>query len=420
MNNDAECQQVIVRVLPETLRAAIGNLDARPAGVLYARPLTLWSGGSLVMVLDRFGVDSSADAGATLATLRRSLRQPSDRPAATAQAAPPLETLGRHLELLLLGDGTLWATCWLRSGLPAPLTTVKTIPGRYTITCSSPSKAASPIQLPRTSRALGSVRGLAAWEDMHVAIVGCGRTGSIIADAMCAQGLRRLTLVDDDVLDSGNLDGMALVSSRAVGRPKVHALGAALCHRFPEIAVSAIADQFPSERSLAAVASADAIVTAVDRDRPRLFAGTVSRQFLMMHLDVGSGPDDRGGFAADIRLTSPDGPCLLCLGGVADPSDSRTSIPGSSSRAVNAAASHLACQALMNAVASGRARSAWWRLHAGTREPTLTTEVLTPKDRDPRCPWCVRAETEYANTFDPGPAGKESISATMRPFRSFQ
>jgi len=387
MDTDAGCEQVVVRVNPEALRAGVSELQSKRTHVLSAKPLSIRGPSTLVLTIDRFfREESELPEGATRVTLRRALRYPGLPP---INGVDPSSTSGaRHLEMLVLEDGTLWATCWLRHGGPAPATMVTTFFGRQLNIAGDASPPPTAIHLPRTAGLLMAGR-LAAWEGLHVAIVGCGRTGSILADALCAQGIRRLTLVDHDVLERGNLDGMALVSARDVGRPKVEAVGSALCHRFPEISVTAVASQFPCERSLCAVAPADVLVTSIDRDRPRLHAAHLARQMLMLHLDIGTGPDGLGAFAADIRLTMPRGLCLLCLGGVADTNDRGSPRPGTSSRVINAAAAHLACQALVNAMANPLPRSDWWRVRAGGRDPIYSSERLTPEQGDTACPWCA-------------------------------
>jgi len=65
--------------------------------------------------------------------------------------------------------------------------------------------------------------GHAALADKRVAVVGCGSVGSKIADMLARSGVRRFTLVDDDVFFPANLIRNEL-DARAIGMHKVDAL----------------------------------------------------------------------------------------------------------------------------------------------------------------------------------------------------
>lgn len=57
----------------------------------------------------------------------------------------------------------------------------------------------------------------------HFSIVGCGSFGSALADMLVRAGAGALTLIDPEVLSVENL-GRHVLTSRDLGRPKVHAL----------------------------------------------------------------------------------------------------------------------------------------------------------------------------------------------------
>ena len=63
------------------------------------------------------------------------------------------------------------------------------------------------------------------WKSKHVAVLGVGSVGSAVADMLARAGVRRLTLVDPDVLSEDNLKRHVL-DDKDLGKSKVHALAA--------------------------------------------------------------------------------------------------------------------------------------------------------------------------------------------------
>ena len=99
---------------------------------------------------------------------------------------------------------------------------------------------------------------------LHVALVGCGRTGSLVVDALAALGVARLTLIDPDMLELHNLGEMVGRLDDAVGRPKAEALAAlAVAARRGTIAVPVVAS-VRTLRTLFVVKPADLIVSCPD------------------------------------------------------------------------------------------------------------------------------------------------------------
>lgn len=87
------------------------------------------------------------------------------------------------------------------------------------------------VRLLRTSRTgasdlIARAPELASAADRHVMIVGCGALGSTIADTVARAGIAALTLIDNDILDAGNLVRHTS-TVHYVGLPKA----AAVAHR---------------------------------------------------------------------------------------------------------------------------------------------------------------------------------------------
>lgn len=83
----------------------------------------------------------------------------------------------------------------------------------------------------------------------HAAIVGCGTLGCVIADQLCRAGVGRLTIVDRDLVEPGNLQRQVLFDrADAEGRlPKVEAAQARLAAINADVRTNAeVADLRPS------------------------------------------------------------------------------------------------------------------------------------------------------------------------------
>jgi len=174
----------------------------------------------------------------------------------------------------------------------------------------------SRIRWSRTIGVLGPV-----WHrliNLHFALIGTGRTGSVLARLLLRIGVRRLTLVDPDVLELFNLgEADDCLSESQIGRPKVDVLADALRLLYPWADIQPISESVTHIRSLQAVKACDILLCCTDHDSARLAATCAAALFCRPLLDVGTGitrrPFSRMG--ASIRLILP-GQCLMCTGGL--------------------------------------------------------------------------------------------------------
>lgn len=155
-----------------------------------------------------------------------------------------------------------------------------------------------------------------------VTVVGCSRTGNLAAGMFAALGVRRLVLIDGDMLEPVNLDGVILATEADVGSNKAIALGRRLVAFRSDLLVQAVPHPLTDRRSERAVGGTDLIVTCVDQDAGRLRAAHLARGRLIPHLDIGTGvtctPTGDRQLAADIRLLLPGSGCIRCVGGLGD------------------------------------------------------------------------------------------------------
>ena len=192
------------------------------------------------------------------------------------------------------------------------------------------------------SRTRGAM-GAEAFErlaELKIAIVGVGRSGTMLAAMLTRAGVSDLSLIDPDRLERHNLGEMPLLSPTVIGRPKVDAVAERLRDQAlrPDLAIHVRPESALSLASLYTLKRADVIVTCADGPLARLVASFVAAVYLKPLLDIGTGVLDpqhlgtdragrrrrgrpvepRGGrvMGADVRWVLP-GNCLHCFGGIA-------------------------------------------------------------------------------------------------------
>jgi hypothetical protein len=158
--------------------------------------------------------------------------------------------------------------------------------------------------------------------EKQVAVIGCSRSGTLAAGMFAALDVRGLVLIDPDVIEPHNLDGMILCAEADIGEKKALALGRRLITYRPDLMVKAVPHPLNSRAGKVALDGTDLVVTCVDQDGARLEAAHWSAEHLTPHLDIGTGvtrtETDARQLAADVRLLMPRAGCIRCVGGLAD------------------------------------------------------------------------------------------------------
>lgn len=281
----------------------------------------------------------------------------------------------------------------------------------------------------RLSRTVGALGGPETWRrlvSLSVVVIGCGRSGSLIAHSLWRLGLRHVTLVDPDVVEEHNLGEMDLLSDAHLALPKAQALGELL--GFPHVVASGV-----SQAALDACKAAEVIFCAVDNDRARLAVGLTATLYHKVLVDVGTGIQLAGGMdapawpppqrtmGADVRLVLPGDGCLLCVGGLArlapalaDLQGGRISPPqvdwrtqrAGSLRTLNQIAAHLGVETLQDLVAGRVVRSSWAQVtfddsgRMAVAYPEVTVGWVA-REQCPLCPWAGRGYAWAASAMLP-------------------
>ena len=156
-----------------------------------------------------------------------------------------------------------------------------------------------------------------ALREMHVAIVGCGGTGSAVAEQLVRLGVRNFTLIDSDIVSASNVTRLYGSTIKDVGRPKVEVVGNHLEQIAPDTKCRMIKGMVTVQSVAWTLTSADLIFGCTDDNAGRLVLSRLSTYFLTPVIDMGVllGSTEAG-ILSDIngRITvlSPGSACLVC------------------------------------------------------------------------------------------------------------
>jgi len=193
-----------------------------------------------------------------------------------------------------------------------------------------------PKEAARWSRLIGALGGSEIWRrltELSLAVVGVGRSGSLVAASLARLGCRQVTLIDPDRVELHNVDAMDLVTSADIGCFKAEVVASRMRELNTRLHVRSLTSSVFGSEAHTALKSAQVIICAVDNPAARLITGAMATVYLKPWLDIGSGVFRvRGGsdgtasdarlsslqMGADVRLILPGDGCILCWGGVAN------------------------------------------------------------------------------------------------------
>lgn len=158
----------------------------------------------------------------------------------------------------------------------------------------------------------------AALADAHVAVVGTGGLGWVVATTLWRHGIGRVTLIDPDRVEESNLSRLPGARTDDIGTPKTVVLERLLRSSRGDGAIDPIVAPFADRAARTRVAAADLVVGATDTLRSRLALDRFARRMLIPYVDSGiniSASDGRiERIGGRVNVVDPLGPCLLCMG----------------------------------------------------------------------------------------------------------
>lgn len=156
---------------------------------------------------------------------------------------------------------------------------------------------------------------------LKIGIVGCGGTGSAVAEQLVRLGSRHLILVDADVLGPSNVTRVYGSTPADVGRPKTAVLAEHLRRISPEVFCRTITGMSTSEPVARKLAASDLLFGCTDDNAGRLILSRLAAYYLLPVIDMGMLlSSDAGGELTGIHgrvtVVSPGSACLICRGRV--------------------------------------------------------------------------------------------------------
>lgn len=140
-----------------------------------------------------------------------------------------------------------------------------------------------------------------------VLVAGAGAIGNEVAKNLAMLGVKRLLIVDNDVVELSNTSRMIFFDRKSQGSNKAEALARGIISKFPyveAIAWTGALEDLPLEHFL----SADLIVCGLDNVLSRIYLSQISRRYSIPMIDGGI-----IGYRGRVQVyVPPDMPCPLC------------------------------------------------------------------------------------------------------------
>jgi molybdopterin/thiamine biosynthesis adenylyltransferase len=242
--------------------------------------------------------------------------------------------------------------------------------------------------------------------DAHAAIVGCGTLGCVIADQLCRAGVGRLTVIDRDLVEPGNLQRQVLFDQADADDrlPKAEAARSRLGEINADVRVEAvIADLRPSNAQRLILdgphGRPGVILDGTDNFETRFLLNDLSVKHAVPYVYAGV-----VGTRAMRAVFRPGvGPCLRC---VFDRPPAPGSQPTCETAGVLAPAAAMigamqAAEAIKLLLGSDTVATDLFELDAWSG---FHRSVDLRRSRDPACPCCVETRFEHLEAPDPAAA----------------
>ncbi|RLU01753.1 HesA/MoeB/ThiF family protein [Ketobacter sp.] len=121
----------------------------------------------------------------------------------------------------------------------------------------------------------------------HIGICGAGGTGSITAEALLRYNCGHITIVDDDVVETSNLNRLQGVGYQDVGQHKVKALRRHLKRLSPKTHLTTVHSAIHEQKAFDALMQCDVVFSTVDNAYARAALNQLSVQGMIPLFDVG-------------------------------------------------------------------------------------------------------------------------------------
>ncbi len=178
---------------------------------------------------------------------------------------------------------------------------------------AGPSSAAAAHD--RQVRAFGAA-GQAILSKLHVAVVGGGGTGSVVVQQLAHLGVRRLTIIDPDDVETTNLNRLVGAGPADIGTAKVKVARRTVLAVNPDAQVEAVVGDIVDHAIAQRLASFDFVFLCTDSHASRAVVGQSAYQHLVPTIDMGVsitvGAAGVEYVTGRVQMLAPGATCLSC------------------------------------------------------------------------------------------------------------
>ncbi len=179
----------------------------------------------------------------------------------------------------------------------------------------APAADQLPVHFDRQVRAFGGdVQRILS--QLRVGVVGCGGTGSAVAEQLIRLGIKSILLVDPDVLSDSNVTRVYGSTPADVGRSKVDVLAEHLSRIAPDARIETCADSITREQVARRLPSCDVLYGCTDDNAGRLVLSRLASHYIIPVFDIGVLLSSSGGrlegIDARVTILVPGNACLVC------------------------------------------------------------------------------------------------------------
>lgn len=155
--------------------------------------------------------------------------------------------------------------------------------------------------------------------DLTVGLVGCGGTGSAVAEQLVRLGVRRFILIDPDKLSASNVTRVYGSTPARVGDRKVDVVGDLIASIAPEAQTVRVNSMVTVQAAARRLIGADVVFGCTDDNAGRMVLSRFASFLVTPVIDCGvllsSGPSGLlVGINARVTILAPGSACLVCRG----------------------------------------------------------------------------------------------------------
>ncbi len=122
---------------------------------------------------------------------------------------------------------------------------------------------------------------------LSVALIGVGGVGSILVEGLCRLGVRNIILIDNDKLDTSNLNRFQGATHNEIGQYKVDICAKKVKSFFPDVEVLPINRSLFDLEVIDNIKDVDCLIGATDNQETRYFLNRLSLQYMIPYIDGG-------------------------------------------------------------------------------------------------------------------------------------